>query len=240
MTVPQTYRTGANSPKKRIPILEIPGLATYKLRQNDPEPFNDPNVINLEWVWDQENASGHWRKFVPKILGPETYYVQYTWNAEQGLFDGYIDGNPLRIPGEPMEPWSLSTSKKEIILPERDGNFMQYNRGLHAYHISYYANTPGNPGRVSSNMRKDGEFYLMDQGPVAILPGSQKVHHMRLIKDGGHIQLQVDGKVRLDFTDSGGERFGPRYHGGKVGFRQMQWTEGWYRNFRAWELETPN
>ena len=378
MAVPQTYRVGADSPKKDIPILRIPGVASYSLHQSDPEP-HDPNVIKLSWIWEPDNAVNWTRKFVPKIPGPRTYYVQYSWNTEKGLIEACIDGNPIRVPGaELWKTWSMdgvgekivipeseievsnvkvenqylptwrlqamvpdeyrgrtpeiwglradtealdvSDRKGELLysadmddpadiadwpeiegpgkveiddgwmrmwspgkeghhvfwcpedfpdsfvaeweikllsrhglcltffaakgrekgrdifdpaLPERDGTFSQYAGGaIQAYHTSYFAG----PGRVTSNLRKDGEFYLMDQGPIAITPGPE-IHKVRLIKDEGHIQLQVDGKVYIDYTDDNEERFGPRYHDGKIGFRQMQATEGLYRNFRVWKLE---
>lgn len=378
MTVPQTYRVGADSPKKRVPILEIPGLVTYRLHQSESWPFPDPHVIKLAWLWEQEGV-GRVFKFVPELPGPATYYVQYTWDAEEGVLDAYVDGNPLRMPGSKQDTWSLEPSAKKIKIPEseikvsdvevqhtylppwraqalvpsehrgrnpeiwglredaepvdveerkgdllytaemndsediadwkmegpgktviedgwlrmwspdqeyhhvfwcpedfpdsfvaewdvrivsehglcivffaatgpegqdifapempeRDGNFGQYNKGLNAYHISYYANNPGVP-RMCSNLRKDGEFYLMDQGPVGISPNSDEAHHLRLIKDGDHIQLQVDGQVYLDHTDDNPERFGEPYEHGKIGFRQMQWMEALYRNFQVWELE---
>jgi hypothetical protein len=122
-------------------------------------------------------------------------------------------------------------------LPARDGTFAHYIRGaVNSYHISYYASTPGTPGRISSNLRKNNKFYLMASGPVAIPAGSGAVHRMRLVKDGGHIQLQADGRVSIDFTDTGGPRYGPVYGGGKIGLRQMQWTVGRYRNLRVWKL----
>ncbi len=60
---------------------------------------------------------------------------------------------------------------------------------------------------------------------------------MRLIKDGAHIQLQVDGRVSIDYTDPGTARYGPIHTDGKIGLRQMQWTIAQYRNFRVWELK---
>ena len=123
-------------------------------------------------------------------------------------------------------------------LPERDGTFTDYiRRAVKSYHISYYASTPGTPGRAMSNLRKNNKFFLISTGPVAIPDDSRDVHRMRLIKDGAHIQLQVDGRVSIDYTDSGGDRYGPVYTDGKIGLRQMQWTIGQYRNFRVWELK---
>ena len=378
MTVPQTYRVGADSPKKDIPILEIPGLVSYRLHQSDPEP-HDPNVIKLSWRWQQDDTGAiDFVRYVPEVPGPQSYYVQYTWDTERGIIDAYIDGNPIRIPGEQMDSWSMEAVGDKIVLPAseikvsglevkhhhlppwraqalvpdeyrgrspelwglredaealdvsdrkgdllysvdldeqsdiadwpemegpgkvafedgwmrmwspgkeghhvlwcpedfpdsfvaewdiklesrkglciiffaakgkngedilapsmpaRDGdNFGDYTMGaIQAYHISYFAS----PNRITSNMRKDGQFYLMDQGPIAILPGPQ-IHHVRLIKDEGHIQLQVDGEVYIDYTDNNEARFGPRYRDGKIGFRQMYETEGLYRNFRVWKLQ---
>ena len=122
-------------------------------------------------------------------------------------------------------------------LPPRDGTFVQYTNGrIVAYHISYYANTPDTPGRSTSNLRKDHGFYLLSTGPVAIPADSTRVHRLRLIKDHGHIQALVDGKLFLDYTDRGGDRYGPVYTDGKIGLRQMQWTAARYRNFKVWEL----
>jgi hypothetical protein len=122
-------------------------------------------------------------------------------------------------------------------LPTRDGTFAHYIRGaINSYHISYYASTPGTRGRITSNLRKNNKFYLMSSGPIAIPAGSDRVHRMRLIKDGNHIQLQADGRVSIDFIDPGGDRYGPVYGGGKLALRQMQWTVGCYRNLRVWEL----
>ncbi len=121
-------------------------------------------------------------------------------------------------------------------LPERSGIFRQYNQGaISCYHISYYANTPSSPGRITSNMRKNSGFYLVANGPPGIEPGSDAIHAVRLIRDAAHNQLQVDGKAVIDFMDDG-QRYGPVLGGGKIGLRQMQWTSALYRNLRVYEL----
>jgi hypothetical protein len=45
--------------------------------------------------------------------------------------------------------------------------------------------------------------------------------------------LPGDGRVIIDYTDDQPERYGKPYAGGKIGFRQMQWTRARYRNFRV-------
>jgi hypothetical protein len=116
-------------------------------------------------------------------------------------------------------------------LPPRNATFTQYTQGaIVSYHISYFANT-----RATSNLRKNNHFYLVANGPPGIGAGDKHPHRVRLIQDGAHIQLQVDGRVIIDYTDNG-KRYGPVLDGGKIGFRQMTPTVARYRNFRVWEL----
>jgi len=122
-------------------------------------------------------------------------------------------------------------------LPPRDGTFQQYTVGrINSYHISYYANTPNNPGRSTSNLRKNSGFYLIANGPPGIPAGDTNPHKVRLIKDDARIMFEVDGHVIIDYTDDG-KRYGSPHGGGKIGFRQMQWTVARYRNLRVWELK---
>jgi len=121
-------------------------------------------------------------------------------------------------------------------LPQRTGVFKQYTQGgINCYHISYFANTPSAPGRITSNIRKNGGFYLIANGPPGIEPGSDAVHRLRLVKDSGHLQLQVDDRVVIDYTDDG-SGYGPPLGAGKIGLRQMQWTVARYRDFRVHAL----
>lgn len=115
-------------------------------------------------------------------------------------------------------------------LPPRDGLFPQYTMGLRCYHISYYANTPDEPDRATSNLRKNPGSHVVAQGPPAIPAQSTAVHHIRLVKDGARILLNADGRTSIDWTDDG-RAFGPVLEDGRIGFRQMQWTRFRYRNF---------
>lgn len=122
-------------------------------------------------------------------------------------------------------------------LPKRDGDFRWYIKDrLRSYHISYYANTPEKPDRPSANLRKNNEFNLVQEGAHGIPTHSTAVHQIRLVKDGGHIQLSVDGRKAIDWTDTEANETRPPYGEGKLGFRQMQWTHFRYRNLRVWEI----
>jgi hypothetical protein len=87
-------------------------------------------------------------------------------------------------------------------------------------------------------MRRNAGFHLVANGPPGIAPGSQEVHGVRLIKDDAHVQLLVDGRVIIDFTDDG-RQYGPVLGAGQIGFRQMQWTTAGYRELRIRGLAAP-
>jgi hypothetical protein len=125
-------------------------------------------------------------------------------------------------------------------MPKRDGTFKYYNRGqINCYHISYYANNPKNPDRGNSHLRKDPAFDLLQTGPEGIPAASTGVHHIQLIKDKNRIIMYVDDRKIIDYTDDG-TTYGPVYGPGKIGFRQMRWTDFRYRDFKVWEIKNPD
>lgn len=126
-------------------------------------------------------------------------------------------------------------------LPARDGTFDQYTLGkINSYHISYYANAAHNPDRAHANLRKNNTFSLLQQGEKGIATLSKDVHHIRLIKQAQHIQLFIDDRKVIDYIDDqpmvSDVDTGSALQGGKIGFRQMQWTHFQYRNFKVWDL----
>jgi hypothetical protein len=120
-------------------------------------------------------------------------------------------------------------------LPGRDGTFSHYTKGsIRCYHSSYYANTPHNPDRQQTNLRKNPGFHLVQEGKEGIPTEAKAVHTITLAKHGSHIRLWVDDDKIIDWTDMG-EDGGEPHGDGFIGFRQMRWTHFRYRNFRVWE-----
>lgn len=118
-------------------------------------------------------------------------------------------------------------------LPARDGTFKYYTKDrLNSYHISYYANNPKNPERELSHLRKNNSFALVQDGPEGIPKDSRDIHRVRLVKRDSRILFFVDDRKIIDWTDDG-TTYGPVYGGGKIGFRQMQWSHFRYRNFKV-------
>jgi hypothetical protein len=125
-------------------------------------------------------------------------------------------------------------------LPERDGHYRQYHSGsINNYFMIYYSNLHNmrTTNAATTWIMKSNPPSLLSLGQIGVKPGTKKFHRIRLIKESGHIQLQVNGKVFHDFTDPGNDRWGTIYKDGKIGFRQMAVFAAAYRNFKVWELQ---
>ncbi len=123
-------------------------------------------------------------------------------------------------------------------LKKRDGTFTNYTKGdITSYHISYFTNAPMNPGRPQTNLRKNNKFFLVAQGECGIPPEIGKVHQITLIKVRNRVNMLVDGKSVISWTDPGTDRYGKAWTDGNIGLRHMRWTVADYRNFQVWAVK---
>ncbi|MHC4916541.1 MAG: DUF1961 family protein, partial [Planctomycetota bacterium] len=106
-------------------------------------------------------------------------------------------------------------------MPKREGIFNDYVRNplLRSYHFSI--SRYGDKGRHTgvSNSRRNPGVHLMSQGPD-LCKETGKWYRVRLVKDGPHLQLGVNGELAHEFTDPL-ELETPVPDGGKVGFRAI-------------------
>jgi hypothetical protein len=122
-------------------------------------------------------------------------------------------------------------------LPTRNGTFKEYTNGaINNYHISYYANSRDEPGRETAHLRKNKGFRLVQENEPGIPIHSKAVHKIQLVKFEGRILLYIDARKVIDWVDDG-KQFGKILEGGKIGFRQMKWTQFAYRNFNVWNCK---
>jgi hypothetical protein len=171
---------------------------------------------------------GHHVYWCPKEL-PESFIAEWevrNLHTEAGLCIVFFAANGAE--GEDV----LSADLKL-----RDGAFKQYTKGdINNYHISYYANTPTQKDRPHAHLRKNKGFYKVQTGESGIAYDSEETHRVKLIKDNGHIQMLVDGRPIIDWTDDGA-KYGPILGAGKLAFRQMKWTRFQYKDLKVWELK---
>lgn len=198
-------------------VMEGPGQATY----------DEQGMTMVSTVTSDSELQGHIVHWMPDDL-PGNFIAQWIMQplSEEGLCITFFAAKGVK--GEDLFDPSLK---------KRDGIFKQYtNSDINCYHFSYYANTPFNLGRITTNLRKNSGFYLISNGAPGITPGSRDPHQVMMMKEGGHIVVNVDGKTILDYTDDGNS-YGPVLDGGKLGLRQMQWMKARYRDLKVFNLQ---
>ena len=159
---------------------------------------------------------------------PENFMVEY-------------DITPVSESGFYLMYFCTERKDREDILDHIDNKyttlslFEKYTKGeTNSYHISYRRND--NP---TCNLRKNPGLTngaLLKQQALSGILAAGKSHHVVLRKTGSHINLEVDGEAFMNFTDDG-TIAGPSYCGGKFGIRQVYDSEGYYQNFRIWDLD---
>ncbi len=208
------------------------GRLLYENALRKPEDIEDwvfegPGAVSFENGWMRmasdlpEGRPGHIVHWCP-FKTPDNYIVE---------FDIQIEEPHLAI----VFFSSQGRNGKSVFDPElekRDGIFNQYVRGdLDTYHISYYAHNRG-----TVNLRKSPGMYLPAVGPPLISRGSKNIHTIQVMKNGGHIQLAIDGEVSFDYYDCG-NIYGPVLGAGNIGLRQMQYKVARYRDFRIYAIK---
>jgi hypothetical protein len=121
--------------------------------------------------------------------------------------------------------------------PKRRGVFNDYvrNRKLRSYHVSISRYGDKGVHTGVSNFRRNPGLHLMGQGPD-LCKQIKTWYRVRIVKDGPHLQLGVDGKLAHEFRDPGTLKT-PIPDAGKVGFRAIGAdVQARIRNFRVVKL----
>jgi hypothetical protein len=220
----------------RLDVADLRGETLYESAMASAEEVADwrlegPGEIAFRDGWMEmkserpDGPEGHIVTWCPEDF-PDRFVAEWDFQllSENGLCIVFLAARGVN--GEDLFDPSLA---------EREGVFQQYVNGdCASYHLSYYADTPLAPRRTT-NLRKNPGLSLVASGPAGVAPNSDAVHRVVLVKAGPRIQMAVDGKKIIDFTDDG-ETFGPALRDGRIGLRQMQWTAARYRNFQVSQL----
>lgn len=124
-------------------------------------------------------------------------------------------------------------------LPPRTGVFADYvgqDARLRSYHVSLSRYNSRGEHTGVSNWRRNPGLHLMSQGPD-LCKEIRRWYRIRIVKDGRHLQLYVNGKLAHEFVDPD-ELPIPLPTNGKFGFRIIGSNiQAVIRNFRVTALE---
>ncbi|MGH7784620.1 MAG: DUF1961 family protein, partial [Candidatus Binatia bacterium] len=99
------------------------------------------------------------------------------------------------------------------------------------YSDAYWSrNTSGEA--ATNRLRKNPGFALVGEGDSLTLGPTNVTHHIRVLKSGGHIEIEINDRVVLKWDDTG-TPLGP----GRIGFRSMEGVSLiTYDNFKVWKV----
>lgn len=182
--------------------------------------FEDGWMILASGAPTAENRTGHFTFWTPVDL-PEEYLIRWRFRPvnAQGLAMMILDAQGLG--GEDLFDPSLAP---------RHGNFPEYWRGdIRSYHFSYLDS--GEWVRVNKNPNK--LLFAMGLRPRY---EAGRVYELSVMKRDDHLIHAIDGQVIFDAEDREAW-FGPPWHGGKLGLRQMKPCVAAYQDLRIYRID---
>ncbi len=186
----------------------------------------EPNTLRIECVGSAQGKAGSQAFCLADF--PDGVAVEYDLKVltKNGLVITFVAMKGSR--GEDMF---------DAAQPKREGVFGDYVRNgrLVSYHVSVSRYDDGGVHTGVSNWRRNPGLNLMREGPD-LCREIGRWYRIRIVKDGGHCQLGVNGALAHEFTDPK-ELPGPLPAGGKVGFRAIgSEVRALVRNFKVTAL----
>jgi hypothetical protein len=220
--------------------------------QHEEELLENDNRVRLpdaDWVLEGPNATvtpmekgiklatskpddrklGHIVLWLNKEM-PADFLLEYSFTPEndrKGL--GITFFNARNPDGETLF---------DLDLPVRRGMFREYIIGaIDSYHVSPWAADDKNLRRTA-NMRKNSGFMLVSVGNDLIGGSGPGPHTVRILKRGGHVQVESKGILVLEYKDDG-TAHGPVYdQPGLIGLRFMAHGESAVvHHLKVWQVE---
>ena len=117
-------------------------------------------------------------------------------------------------------------------LPPRRAEYKNYHSGAIANYTDAYWSRNNEAEAVSNRLRKNPGFKEVASGPSRTTGATNVTHHVRILKSGGHIEIEINREVVVKWDDLE-EPLGD----GHIGFRSMEGvTMVAYDNLKVWQL----
>jgi Domain of unknown function (DUF1961) len=120
----------------------------------------------------------------------------------------------------------------DLALPPRRADYQAYHSGAIAnYSDSYWSRNTGEES-VTNRLRKNPGFALLAEGPSLTIGSTDVTRHVRILKSGAHMEIEINGHVTLKWDDPA-----KPLGAGRIGLRSMDGvTVVSYTNFKMWRV----
>jgi hypothetical protein len=120
----------------------------------------------------------------------------------------------------------------DLSLPPRRADYKNYHSGAIAnYSDAYWSRNTTEEG-VTNRLRKNPGFELVAEGDSLTTGATDVTHHIRILKSGAHIEVEINGKVVISWNDPGRP-----LGAGRIGFRSMEGVSLiTYDNIKVWKV----
>lgn len=120
----------------------------------------------------------------------------------------------------------------DLALPPRRADYQAYHSGALANYSDSYWSRNTEAESISNRLRKNPGFKQVAEGPSMTTGTTDVTHHLRILKIGPHIEVEVNGRIVIKWDDA--ER---PLGAGRIGLRSMEGvTMVAYDNFKVWKV----
>lgn len=120
----------------------------------------------------------------------------------------------------------------DLSLPPREADYKNYHSGAISNYSDAYWSRNTEDEASTNRLRKNPGFTLMAQGQSLTTGNTDTTQHVRILKFGGHVEIEINGRVVIRWDDTG-----TPLGAGRIGFRSMEGVSLiTYDNFKVWKL----
>jgi hypothetical protein len=120
----------------------------------------------------------------------------------------------------------------DLSLPPRRADYRTYHSGGIANFTDSYWSRNTEVESVSNRLRKNPGFKQVAEGPSLTTGPTGVTHHLRVLKVGAHVEVEVNGQIVFRWDDP--EK---PLGAGRIGLRSMEGvTKIAYDNFKVWQV----
>ncbi len=124
----------------------------------------------------------------------------------------------------------------DLNLPPRSADYKLYHSGAIADYSDSYFSRNTETESLTNRLRKNPGFALVAEGRSLTTGASDQTFHVRLLKFGGHIEMEINGKTLFKWDDAD-----KPLGAGRIGLRSMEGVSLiTYDNFRVWKVSPKN